>query len=131
MENNHGSVPIQVSLTFEARPWTLNAERAGNRWQRADMVKQWRDAFHWLAKGQKTPRFNTVDVIVDIRMKRPLADTGNAYGSVKAAIDGLVDAGVLPDDTPDVIRSLCMKAPQPTVKGERESLTVTLIGVPV
>ena len=123
--------PTQVSLTFNARPWTLNAERAGNRWKRAEMVKVWRDAFHWLAIAEKTPMFHEVSVIVDIQMKRPLADTGNAYGSVKAAIDGLVDAGVLPDDGPEVIRVLCMKAPRPTVKGETDSLTLTLIGVPI
>jgi len=122
--------PIQVSFTFEARPWTLNAERAGNRFKRADMVKQWREAFHWIAKAQKPPAFDTVSVVVEVVMKKPLADTGNAYGSVKAAIDGLVDAGVLPDDGPEVIRVLCMKAPTPAVKGQRESLTVTLIGVP-
>lgn len=125
------TTPVEISFTFNARPWTLNAERAGNRWQRADMVKQWRDAFHWLAKAQKAPQFNEVSVVVEVNMKRPLADTGNAYGSVKAAIDGLVDAGVLPDDGPEVISSLCMKAPRPTVKGQSESLTLTLIGVPI
>jgi hypothetical protein len=94
------------------------------------MVKEWRDAFHWLAIANRSPSFDEVCVTVDIKMKRPLADTGNAYGSVKAAIDGLVDAGVLPDDGPEVIRELCMKAPTPTVKGEKDSLTLILIGVP-
>lgn len=123
--------PVKISFTFEARPWTLNAERAGNRWKRAEMVKQWRDAFHWLAVAQKAPKFAQINVTVDIKMKRPLADTGNAYGSVKAAIDGLVDAGVIPDDGPEVISSLCMNAPYPCVKGEKDSLTLTVIGVPL
>lgn len=64
-------------------------------------------------------------------MRKPLADTGNAYGSVKAAIDGLVDAGVLPGDGPNVIMRLCMNAPRPPKDGEAESLTVTLIGEPL
>ena len=119
-----------VIFRFEARPWTLNAERAGNRWKRAELVKHWREAFHWIAKAQHAPSFDTIHVTVDIVMKRPLADTGNAYGSVKAAIDGLVDAGVIPDDGPEVITTLCMNAPRPCVKGEKESLTLTVIGVP-
>jgi hypothetical protein len=50
---------------------------------------------------------------------------------VKAAIDGLVDSGILPDDGPAVIMRLCMNAPRAAAKGERESLTVTLIGEPL
>ena len=94
------------------------------------MVKEWREVFHWLGLANKV-RFDQVEVHVSIVMKRPLADTGNAYGTVKAAIDGLVDAGILPDDGPNVIMRLCMDAPRPPLKGERESLTVTLIGVPI
>lgn len=94
------------------------------------MVSEWREAFYWLALQQRV-KFAQVEVEVDIVMKRPLADTGNAYGSVKAAIDGLVDAGVLPGDGPTVIMRLCMNAPKPAGKGERESLTVTLKGEPI
>lgn len=94
------------------------------------MVSDWREAFHWLGL-QKRVKFECVEVQVSIVMKRPLADTGNAYGTVKAAIDGLVDAGILPGDGPNVIMRLCMDAPRPPLKGERESLTVTLIGEPL
>lgn len=94
------------------------------------MVQEWREAFHWLGLANKI-RFAHVEVEVDICMKRPLADTGNAYGSVKAAIDGLVDAGILPGDGPTVIMKLTMNAPKPCGKGEREFLTVTLKGEPL
>jgi len=122
----------QVSYTHYARPWTLNQERRGTtHWsQRSRMVADWREAFHWLGL-QKRVKFQRVEVLVSIVMKRPLADTGNAYGTVKAAIDGLVDAGILPGDGPNVIMRLCMDAPRLPSKGERESLTVTLIGEPV
>lgn len=121
---------VEISFTHYARPWTLNAERAGNRYKRAAMVKEWREAFHYLSLGC-TVKFDRVEVHIAITMKRPLADTGNAYGSVKAAIDGLVDSGILPDDGPSVIMRLCMDAPEPLKAGGRESLTVTLIGEPV
>lgn len=122
----------QVSFRFEARPWTLNQERRGStHWsKRAAMVAEWRQAFGWLGVQQKV-KFAAVDVHVEVVMKKPLADTGNAYGSVKAAIDGLVDAGVLPGDGPSVIRRLCMDAPRVPAVGEVEFLTVTLIGVPL
>lgn len=94
------------------------------------MVAEWREAFHWMAVAQRV-RFKRVEVHVSIVMKRPLADTGNAYGSVKAAIDGLVDAGVLPGDGPNVVMRLCMDAPRPPLRGEAESLTLTLIGEPI
>lgn len=93
------------------------------------MVSTWREAFFWLGT-QNRMKFTSVEVVVDIQMRRPLADTGNAYGSVKAAIDGLVDAGILPGDGPTVILSIRMNAPRPAPKNGTEFLTVTLIGVP-
>jgi hypothetical protein len=56
------------------------------------------------------------------------SDNSNKVESVH---DLLVDAGILPGDGPNVIMRLCMDAPRPPLKGERESLTVTLIGVPI
>lgn len=32
-------------LTYHARPWSLNVERAGNRWNRAEMIREWREAY--------------------------------------------------------------------------------------
>ena len=91
------------------------------------MVAEWREAFHWLAR-QRFIAFRYADVIVDVAMKSPLADTGNCYGAVKAAIDGLVDAGVLPGDTHQFIRSIKMNAPVKVEKGQREFMMVTLEG---
>lgn len=125
-------MPVEtVTFRYEVRPWTLNQERRGTtHWsQRAKMVAEWREAFAWLASSCKV-KFTVVEVHVRIGMRKPLADTGNAYGAVKAAIDGLVDVGVLPDDGPNVISRLCMDAPTPVVKGGREFMEVTLIGVP-
>lgn len=50
-------------------------------------------------------------------------DTGACAPAAKAAIDGIVDAGILPGDGPDVIASLCFLAP---AKGERDELVITL-----
>lgn len=113
---------------FEGRPWTLNSERRGStHWSaRADATREWREAFYWLGKAQ-SERFLSAHVIVEIAQRPPLADTGNAYGSIKAAIDGLVDAGVLPGDGPRQILSLTMKAPRPPAGAEQENVIVTLV----
>jgi hypothetical protein len=62
----------------------------------------------------------TVEIVVK---RKPLPDTGANYTAVKAAIDGLVDAGLLPDDTPEHVRSITMLAP---VQGKHDRMTITL-----
>lgn len=41
-----------------------------------------------------------------------LQDVAACNPSVKAAIDGIVDAGVLPDDSSEYVRSITFTAPQ-------------------
>ncbi len=40
---------MHFMLSYPQKPLTTNAERAGNRWKRAESVKEWRDAFRILA----------------------------------------------------------------------------------
>lgn len=116
------------SFRIEKRPWTLNAERRGStHWSATrTMTAEWRQWF-WVLGMQSKAKMQTAHVEVDVAMKGPLQDTGNCYGSVKAALDGLVDAGVLPDDSPAHILSLKFNAPRKVQKGEPESVTVRLI----
>lgn len=103
-------------LRFEKRPWTLNVERQGNRWKRATLVKEWREAFAALAREQRIPRYERVVVSAqpELRHRGSMPDTGACIGAVKAAIDGLVDAGVLDDDGPNQVIALQFLAPQVT-----------------
>jgi hypothetical protein len=98
-------------LRHEARPWTLNVERQGNRWKRAALVKEWRAQFAVLAAG--TDRFEAITVTVqpELRNRAAMPDTGACFGAAKAAIDGLVDAGVIVEDGPKVVRRLTFLAP--------------------
>ena len=94
-------------LEFNQRPWTTNAERKGNRWERAELVKVWRSAFQILAKSERIPPMTWMSVTVEPHQKGGrLQDVGACHPSVKAAIDGIVDAGVLPDDSSQYLRSL-------------------------
>jgi hypothetical protein len=90
------------------------------------MTAEWRQWF-WVLGLQSKVKMQTAHVEVEVAMKHPIQDTGNCYGSVKAALDGLVDAGVLPDDTPAHVLSIKFNAPRKAQKGEAETLTVRLI----
>ena len=99
-------------LEFNQRPWTTNAERKGNRWERAELVKVWRSAFQILAKSERIPPMIWMSVTVEPHQKGGrLQDVGACHPSVKAAIDGIVDAGILPDDSSQYLRSLIYLPP--------------------
>ena len=103
----------RFALRLERRPWTLNVERQGNRWKRAALVKEWRAAFAALAAAEKVPAMAaiTVEARPELRHRGSMPDTGACIGAAKAAIDGLVDAGVIPDDGPEFVRYLGFERP--------------------
>jgi crossover junction endodeoxyribonuclease RusA len=112
-------------LEFNQRPWTTNAERAGNRWERATLTKTWRQAFELLAKSEKIPPMAWVSVTVEPHQKGGrLQDVGACNPAVKAAIDGIVDAGILPDDSSQYVRSLIYLPPQK----DKNSLVIYIRG---
>ena len=117
---------ISFSLEHAVRPWTTNAERSGNRWERAKLTKEWRTAFHLLAAEQKFPRLAWCDIIAEpwLRNRAGVQDTAACNPAVKAAIDGLVDAGIIADDTPDIVRTITFHAP----KIGRDALTLIVSG---
>lgn len=105
--------PVTYRLEYANRPWTTNGERASNRWERAKLVKEWRGVFYWLAKQQQIPALDHADITVEVFQKNGrLQDVAAANPAVKAAIDGLVDAGVFPDDSSQFVRSIKFLAPQ-------------------
>lgn len=110
-------------LTYHARPWTVNSERgrAGRKGQgtsghwskRAALVRAWREAFKDLAEDQQIPHLPRLHIVVQqFCPDRRMPDTGACYGAVKAAIDGLRDAGVIDDDTGEFVPSILMLAPE-------------------
>jgi hypothetical protein len=103
-------------LRYEKRPWTLNVERQNNRWQRAKLVAEWRAEFARLATDRQLPALPAVHItaIPHLRNRASMPDTGACIGAAKAAIDGLVDAGVLAEDGPKVVLSLLFVAPEVT-----------------
>ena len=105
-----------VPLPWSAPPLTMN------------------DRSHWLVKAKTTALIRngtcvtvtgahlprdlpsiTVEMVYRPRDKRR-RDADNLVATFKACCDGIVDAGVVPDDTPDLMRKL-MPRIVPAVKG--------------
>lgn len=113
-------------LTYHARPISLNASYGHYRKERTSHVIEWRDAFWALAKEAKVPRLDKIEIVVKTGMSGHLHDIGNAYVSAKAAIDGLVLANVIPNDTGDHLKMLCFLPPERIPPSERDYLTLVI-----
>lgn len=105
---------VSFAIEYPGRPWTTNAERSGHRWDRIRKTKEWRTAFALLASDLRPPPLSWAEIIVEpwLATRRGVQDTGACHPAAKAAIDGIVDAGILADDTPDIVRSITYRAPR-------------------
>lgn len=112
-------------LEYETRPVSLNAERKKHWTARQKTSAEWRSVFTDLAQKKAIPRLPhiSVDIYVEQKGNGKLQDVGNCYPSAKAAIDGLVDAGVIDDDTPEHLLSIKFIAP---VRSNRNCMTVII-----
>lgn len=92
-------------LTYPKRPWTVNAERRMHYHARAKLVKEWREVYAEMVKEQGIPALNTIGIEVYVTSRtKALADTGACFAAHKAAVDGIVDAGVVPDDKGEYVK---------------------------
>ena len=106
----------QLTVRIGIRPWSLNAERRSHRFARADLVKDTRWAAYCSARlsmadntvPNERPLFDKVAITVQpwALNRRYRQDIANCYPSVKACIDGLVDAQVIAEDDDSHLVSL-------------------------
>jgi crossover junction endodeoxyribonuclease RusA len=101
------------SLTIAApsRMLTINAERTMHWSTRTTIVKLWRQAGWAEALHAHLPRLQAAEIDAWPSQKGVLADAGAHAPVVKALVDGLVDAHVLPDDSPTFLRALRIHSP--------------------
>lgn len=86
-------------------------------------MKLWRE-FGWeKAKTGKLPKLDRIIAVVEVGIKGVLQDVGNCHGTTKAIIDGIVDAGVIPDDKPKHLLGIIYIAP---VKSKDNWIRVTV-----
>jgi hypothetical protein len=92
--------PPSWRLELPAGMYLLNANQNLHFRRKAEHVKVIRNAAATLARHSKLPALQRAHVfyVVHPGLKVTRRDPGNWAPSAKAAVDGLVDAGVLPDD---------------------------------
>lgn len=87
-------------LTIPAsQPW-LNANGRRQPRHLAPVIRAWRDDAHQLARAAKLPRLGRAHILATLRFTdRRRRDGHNYYPTLKAVVDGLVDYGLLADDS--------------------------------
>ena len=125
MNNESYKVPRRWNMEDNVRPFTLNSERRSHWSKRASLTKATRERFFWLAKEANIPKLDVVkiDVVPLVESRRQVADVAAHYPSAKAAIDGLVDAKVIPDDNGEHIKRITFWSP---IQAEKEALRVVI-----
>ena len=118
------SMPDQ-EITIPGELPNLNATLAGAKrhWSNyAQIKKAQTNKVAWIAKGQLTPATPPVDLVFSLATKNRRVDPNNISHGSKYAIDGLVNAGILPDDGRKVIRSLTHLFPDPDPRAPRADI---------
>lgn len=114
------------TLRAAVRLWTHNAERTMHWAKHGDLTRLVRRTFGVLARQAQIPCLRSVHITAQPYQKRGrLADPGAHQPAVKAAIDGLVDAGVLEDDSGSYVASL-RHLPPLRATGSTDELELTL-----
>jgi crossover junction endodeoxyribonuclease RusA len=109
-------VEVFIDLVNDRPP--LNANDRMHWRQKAALTKRVRETTAWRVKALGIPpaRHLTVQLHYAPGDKRKRRDPANLCATSKPAIDGLVDAGLVPDDTPEWVTELMPvidTAPQP------------------
>jgi len=93
----------KTGKTYQRNPM-LNANDRDHWRVLSPIRKAWRDLGHAHGQAAGLAAHGWQRVRIDADIHRPIAsrsDAGNWYPTVKAVIDGLVDAGLIPDDNDD------------------------------
>lgn len=116
-----GTEPASWTLRLPITvPLSLNVQT--HHMVRAQKVKEVRDAVHVLARAAKIPACRKVRVTLMYRPRDARRrDSLNLIPTLKACEDGLVDAKVVPDDTPFFLESR-MPLIDAAVKGQPATL---------
>lgn len=92
------TAPVTCTVQLPAGLALVNANKRMHRMRQAELTRGIREAAAVLAAG--VPAMRRAHIIAEYRPPdRRRRDVHNLYPSAKAAVDGLVDVGVLPDDS--------------------------------
>lgn len=112
-------------FVWPERPMTMNQAARGSWHTSARFTAEWREAFRLMSQGCAPLAWCNITVQTIHGSDRRMDACAEALAA-KAALDGIVDGGVLPDDNPLYVRSIKFAAPV-FIKDE-ERVIVTLDG---
>ena len=119
----HGGLYLEIL----GKPKPANSFSKTSHWALTHETKTWREAAEAAAKAHRLPAL-TPPVAIYIHhfssAPRRKLDPGCVYWAQKAAVDGLVDAGVLSDDSDQFV---AMVAFLPVVRGPKDALGLELV----
>lgn len=105
-------VDEDFAIFIPCQVWTTNKERSMHHFTRAALVKPAREAAKLLTlTAIRNNKLRAFDVPVHVEFfptqarRGSLADTANHLPPCKAVLDGIVDAGLIVDDTPEYVLS--------------------------
>lgn len=96
-------------MTVLIFPWErppLNANQRLHWSKKASLTKYVRESARLWARKLPKPQEHITVQLVWVVTDRRRRDSDNIYPTFKAMCDGLVDAGIVPDDTPEYMTKL-------------------------
>lgn len=104
----------ELTLDVPRNLWITSNGRY-HHMDRARRTKQIRTLAGWQARMKLRPIAGRVHVVVYVSSPtRRRADVANAYPTIKAAIDGITDAGTWRDDSDEYLEGPDMRRGEPT-----------------
>lgn len=98
------AIDVEPAYTLRvptARAW-LNSNDRGMWAKHSTLTRQWRQMAGWAAVAARVEPIERAYILAEFRFPdRRRRDPANWYPTVKACVDGLVDVGVLADDSAD------------------------------
>ncbi|MFI8792626.1 hypothetical protein [Streptomyces sp. NPDC055105] len=104
-ETSHGGItrPRTWRLELPVNTQLINANQNIHYRRKAELIKALRNTAWATARQHKLPALQRAHIyyVIHPDTKTRRRDPGNWSPSAKAAVDGIVDAGILPDDNRD------------------------------
>lgn len=114
--------------------WINANNRRRTHWSKdRALTAAWRERAGWCAKQARIPALGLTRVVAELHMvprRRVRIDPANYAPTAKAAVDGLVDAGIWPDDSSGWVVGPDMRLGPPVKLIELEALVLHLFGQP-
>lgn len=114
---------MRQRFTIAQKPVLENRFRTLHHFKQAEIRKEWRTASRYIAN--RAVKY-TEPVKITVRhefAKGVRPDTCSCIQAYKSAQDGLIDAGILIDDTPEYVASVTFLPPEKT---GRDAITLIL-----